>query len=98
MPYKNYVLIQKHLFRTEYFFADTGEYLADQLFVNEKIKVSFRKEYVKKGEKYILISCKVWNKENSKFLKAMEKLRNKMALVENTDYEKFCKDTFSLFE
>lgn len=98
MPYKNYILIQKHLFRTEYFFADTGEHLADQLFVNEKIKVSFRKEYVKKGEKYILISCKVWNKENSKFFKAMEKLRNKMALVGNTDYEKFCKDTFSLFE
>ena len=80
MPYKNYILIQKHLFRTEYFFADTEEYLADQLFVIEKIKVKFGKEYVKKGEKYILISCKVWNKDNSKFLKAMGKLRNKMLI------------------
>lgn len=45
MSYKNYILIQKHLFRSEYIFADTEEYLADQLFKNEKIRVNFGKEY-----------------------------------------------------
>ena len=73
MSYKNYILIQKHLFRSEYIFADTEEYLADQLF-------------------------KTWNKDQGKFFRAMEKLRNKMPLVGNTDYEEFCKETFKMFD
>lgn len=98
MPYKNYILVQKHLFRSEYIFADTEEYLADQLFKNEKIRVNFGKEFGHKEEKFLLISCKIWNKDQGKFFRAMEKLRNKMLLVWNTNYEEFCKDVFSLFE
>lgn len=55
MSYKNYILIQKHLFRSEYIFADTEEYLADQLFKNEKIRVNFGKEFGHTEEKYLLI-------------------------------------------
>ena len=73
MSYKNYILIQKHLFRSEYIFADTEE-------------------------KYLLISCKIWNKDQGKFFRAMEKLRNKMPLVGKTDYEEFCKETFKMFD
>lgn len=65
MSYKNYILIQKHLFRSEYIFADTEEYLADQLFKNEKIRVNFGKEYGHTEEKYLLVSCKIWNKDRS---------------------------------
>ena len=97
MSYKNYILIQKHLFRSEYIFADTEEYLADQLFKNEKIRVNFGKEFGHIEEKYLLISCKIWNKDSGKFFRAMEKLRNKMPLVEKTDYEEFCKETFKMF-
>lgn len=98
MSYKNYILIQKHLFRSEYIFADTEEYLADQLFKNEKIRVNFGKEFEHTEEKYLLISCKIWNKDQGKFFRAMEKLRNKMLLVGNTDYEEFCKETFKMFD
>lgn len=98
MSYKNYILIQKHLFRSEYIFADTEEYLADQLFKNEKIRVNFGKEFGHIEEKYLLISCKIWNKDSGKFFRAMEKLRNKMPLVEKTDYEEFCKETFKMFD
>jgi hypothetical protein len=98
MSYKNYVLVQKHLFRSEYIFADTEEYLADQLFKNEKIRVNFGKEFGHKEKKYLLISCKIWNKDHDKFFTSMEKLRNKMPLIGNTDYEKFCKETFKMFD
>ena len=98
MSYKNYILIQKHLFRSEYIFTDTEKYLADQLFKNEKIRVNFGKEFGNKEERYLLISCKIWNKDHGKFFRSMEKLRNKMPLVGNTDYEAFCKGVFSLFE
>ena len=54
MSYKNYILIQKHLFRSEYIFADTEEYLADQLFKNEKIRVNFGTEY---GHRREVSSC-----------------------------------------
>lgn len=49
-------------------------------------------------DKYLLVSCKIWNKDQGKFFKAMEKLRNKMPLVGNTDYEEFCKETFKMFD
>lgn len=98
MSYKNYILVQKHLFRSEYIFADTEEYLADQLFKNEKIRVNFGKEYGHKEEKYLLVFCKIWNKDQGKFFKAMEKLRNKMPLVGNVDYEELCKYVFSVSE
>ena len=98
MSYKNYILTQKHLFRSEYIFADTEEYLADQLFKNEKIRVNFGKEFGHTEEKYLLISCKIWNKDQGKFFRAMEKLRNKMPLVGKTDYEEFCKETFKMFD
>lgn len=97
MPYKNYILVQKHLFRSEYIFADIKEYLADQLFINEKIRVDFGKEFGHTEKKYLLISCKIWNKDRDKFLRSMEKLKNKMPLIGNTDYEEFCKETLSLF-
>lgn len=91
MPYKNCLLVQKHIFRSEYIFADTEEYLADQLFKNGKIRVNFGKEFGHAEKKYLLISCKIWNRDRDKFLRAMEKLRNKMPMVGNTDYEEFCR-------
>lgn len=50
MNYKNYILISKHLFRSEYIYADTQEYMADQLFINQKIRVKFCKEYGRENE------------------------------------------------
>ncbi len=97
MSYKNYILVQKHLFRSEYIFVDAEEYLANQLFINEKIRVDFGKEFGHSEKKYLFISCKIWNKDRDKFLLAMEKLRNKMPLVGNTDYRRFCKETFGMF-
>ena len=94
----SYKGFEKDLVCSEYIFADTEEYLADQLFKNEKIRVNFGKEYGHTEEKYLLVSCKIWNKDQGKFFKAMEKLRNKMPLVGNTDYEEFCKETFKMFD
>lgn len=98
MNYKNYILISKHLFRSEYIYADAQEYMADQLFINQKIRVKFCKEYGHENEKYCMITCKIWNRDIDNFLQSMEKLRSKMALIGNTDYKKFCEETFSLFD
>lgn len=69
MSYKNYILIQKHLFRSEYIFADTEEYLADQLFKNEKIRVNFGKEFDIQKRSIFLFPVKSGTKIKASFLK-----------------------------
>ena len=50
MEGKNYWRLRRFsLFYKYYAFVDTEEYLGDQLFIQQKVEVSFGKEFGKKG-------------------------------------------------
>lgn len=70
------------------------KYKADLIFVKNRIRVTFLKEY-KKDEKYILIMCRVKKKDSETFISCMEELKNKMILLGYTDYPEFCRNTIS---
>lgn len=79
-----------------YAYIDTDDYLADQLFMQNKVRVYYTGEFGSPDEKYRIIMCKVRKKDNDRFLEAISKLPQKMLLCGNTDYfeycEQFCSD------
>lgn len=91
MEYRNYIELDKmSLLYQHYCYVDTNEHLADGIFVRHQIVVRFDSEYVKKGEKYQFIFCKVRKRDKRLFVKTMEELKKKMLLTGNVDYEAFC--------
>lgn len=79
---KNYVKIEKKSLLFNYYaYIDTEEYLADKVFIQEKLRVFFGKTGRKQDSQYVIILCKVWKKDAEKFVRAMEKLYNKMILL-----------------
>ena len=76
-----YLKIRKVSLRYNYFlFFDTPEYLADQLFIRQKVRVWFDEEYAKKGSRFLAIFCHVKKKDSHRFIDAIAALRNKMLL------------------
>ena len=104
MEGKNYWRLRRFsLFYKYYAFVDTEEYLGDQLFIQQKVEVSFGKEFGKKGNDYLIIFCKVRKKDeklynitfvyNQKFtviLGTVDELEKKMLLMGHHDYPAFC--------
>ena len=91
---ENFIKLESRfsLISDQYLYVDTPDYLADQLFINEKLSVNFKEEYRKDNCDYVLIFCKVRKKDKEKFLRAMEKLHSKVILFGHNDYDKFCKE------
>lgn len=83
-----YLKIRKLSLRYDYFlFFDTPEYLADQLFIKQKVRVWFDKEYAKEGSPFLAILCHVKKKDSAKFIAALDALKNKMILCGYPEYE-----------
>lgn len=83
-----YLKIRKPSLRYDYFlFFDTPEYLADQLFIQQKVRVWFDKEYAKDGSPFLAILCHVKKKDSAKFIAALDALKNKMILCGYPEYE-----------
>ena len=83
-----YLKIRKPSLRYDYFlFFDTPEYLADQLFIKQKVRVWFDKEYAKDGSPFLAILCHVKKKDSAKFIAALDALKNKMILCGYPEYE-----------
>ena len=83
-----YLKIRKPSLRYDYFlFFDTPEYLADQLFIKQKARVWFDKEYAKEGSPFLAILCHVKKKDSAKFIAALDALKNKMILCGYPEYE-----------
>ncbi len=80
-----------------YAFIDTEKYFADQLFIKNKVNVSFGKEYKRENSPYIIIFCKIKKKDEKNFLTALSELKNKMILLGYIDYEKVCKELMKSF-
>ena len=88
MNKKMYLKIRKPSLRYDYFlFFDTPEYLADQLFIKQKVRVWFNQEYAKEGSPFLAIFCRVKKKDSAKFLAALDALKNKMILCGYPEYE-----------
>lgn len=83
-----YLKIRKPSLRYDYFlFFDTPEYLADQLFIKQMVRVWFDQEYAKEGPPFLAILCHVKKKDSAKFLAALDALKNKMILCGYPEYE-----------
>ena len=88
MKKEMYLKIRKLSLRYDYFlFFDTPEYLADQLFIKQKVRVWFNQEYAKEGSPFLAIFCRVKKKDSAKFLAALDALKNKMILCGYPEYE-----------
>ena len=80
-------------FMEKYLYFDTHEFLADEIFVKNKVRVFFaNKQWGKPGEKYCLVVCRIFKKSRDGFFKSLEQLFDKMLLCGNTDYYDHVKD------
>lgn len=84
---RNYMTLSSPLpWRQLFAYIDTSDYLADKLFINEKVTIRFKKEYGKHDSRYIVViaSCRSidWDKVES----ALKSLPDKMVIMGNTDY------------
>ena len=86
-----YQLNHLSLFYDLYMFVDTAEHLADQVFRQHKLRIRFKGDYRKNGQKYQMILCKAPKKRRADFVMCMKDLTRKMLLLGNTDYCDFCK-------
>lgn len=92
----NYVTIKNLVpWRVSFMFIDIKDYLADQLFINEEVRVRFGNEYSKDGCKYICISASCRAKDWYRAQRALEALGTKMVICGNTDYEEYCNELIS---
>ena len=93
---ENYIELESVFpWRKKYMFVDTiGDYKADQVFIDNRIRVNFGDEMVKPGSKYGFIFCRIRAKDEDRFLKSMKDLSNKHLLMGNKDYLSFCSAVF----
>lgn len=86
------------LWNAHYAFVDTEEYLADQLFVQHRVRVNFGAEYSSPGHKYRIIMCSCRKKDTPSFEKSIQELPNKMLLLGHTDYIEFSENMKERFK
>lgn len=75
-----------------YIYVDCKNYLADDLFIKNKITVNFESDFTKDNSDYIFVYCKVKKKDHDKFIKTLGELKNKMLIMGYSDYESFCEE------
>lgn len=96
---KNYwKLREKSLFTDTYAYIDHNSYLADQLFIQDRIKVRYKEELARDNSPYCIVFCKVLRKEAARFEGALDKLENKMLLLGHKDYPEACLEIGKLIE
>ena len=88
---KNYWKMEDFsLFKDTYAYIDHKSYLADQLFIQRKIRVHFKEEMMREDSLYCIVFCKVSKRDAAKFEEALGKLNDKMLLLGYTDYPEVC--------
>ena len=96
----NYIeLGRSRFFRNKQFaYIDTTGYLADRIFIENKVRVKFCGDYKHREKNYVIVICKVKEKDVPMFLQALKELKNRAILMGNTDYETFCKEQIRLMQ
>ena len=91
--------LEKFSLLYKYFaFVDTEKYLADQLFIKNKVRVWFGPEYQWPDSSYRIILCKCYKWDTDKFVAAAADLPNKMLLCGCSDYLTFCSEVCNLID
>ena len=96
---KNYVELKAWgLLFKHFVYIDTEWYLADNIFIQEKLRVRFGREGRKQGSPYRIIFCKVRKRDAKKFVRSMERLYNKMLLMGYADADKCLEELGGIFK
>lgn len=91
MDVKNYWSVSRQPFwKAHYMFLDIRNELSTNVFKKYNLHVSTREEYISKDGTYKFIFCDIAKKDVETFEKCMKELRNKMIILEKTDYDKIC--------
>ena len=86
---KNYIEIDRKSLLFKFFaYLDTNEYLANEMFVQNGLKVFFCKTGRKKDSRYVIVICKVWKKDADRFVRVMDLMNKKMLLLGYGNFEK----------
>lgn len=89
---KNYLTLERFSLRYFYYaFIDTGDYLADGLFIKHQVTVKFLQEYGHDDSPYLVIFCRIRKRDESAFLDALRELPNKMLICGHPDYPSQCR-------
>ena len=96
----NYIeLGTSRFFKNKQFaYIDTTGFLADRIFIENKVRVKFCGDYKHREKNYVVVICKVKEKDVPMFLQALKELKNRALLMGNTDYETFCKEQIRLMQ
>jgi hypothetical protein len=95
---KNYLKLRTiNPFRSQYIYIDTINCDADNIFISENLSVKFKSDYGnnEKYPDYIVVFCSIWKYDEKKFLKCLDKLKNKIILIRDNNYENVCDDFMS---
>lgn len=86
------------IFSVPYAYVDHSSYQADQLFVQNKVRMKFMGEYAKAESPYRIVFCKVIKKDAERFEEALDKLKSKMLLLGYRDYPDICSEIANIIE
>jgi hypothetical protein len=86
------------IFSVPYAYVDHSAYLADQLFVTNKVTVKFKGEMAREDSPYCIIFCNVLKKDVERFEETLGKLENKMLLFGYRDYPDFCNEIAKMID
>ena len=86
------------IFSVPYAYVDHSSYQADQLFVQNKVRMKFKGEYAKVESPYRIVFCKVIKKDAERFEDALGKLKSKMLLLGYWDYPDVCSEISKMIE
>lgn len=59
----------------QYMYVDCKNYLADYLFIKNKITVNFEGDFTNDDSDYIFVYCKVKKKDHDKFIETLGELK-----------------------
>lgn len=99
--FRNFVPLQGFsIFHNHYAYIDMSDnYKADLVFVENGLRhIKFIGDYAHKTIPYSVILCKVRKKDDNLFRECMEKLKDKMLILGNTDYQEFCENLINMLE
>ena len=87
---RNYVKIEKKSMLFNYYaYVDTEEFLADDIFMKENMKVCREKVGKQEDSEYVVVICKVLKTDKDKFRMVMKDLYYKMIVLGHTKHATF---------
>ena len=86
------------MFSVPYAYVDHSSYQADQLFVQNKVRIKFTGECAKEDSPYRIVFCKVIKKDAEQFEEVLDKLKSKMLLLGYRDYPDVCSEITKMIE